>query len=73
MDYANIEPFGEYRSELRNGSLMALLANLKRNPEAKREPWSALDFMHFAGRQEEDERELTDEELEAYAREVFGA
>ena len=47
MAYAQIEPFGEMRAELRNGELCALLANLKRDSKRKSEPFRAIDFMHY--------------------------
>jgi hypothetical protein len=53
MAFYSIEPWGEFRDELRNGSLMALIANIKRDPEARREPFAAADFMHFIERPEQ--------------------
>lgn len=68
--YEQIEPFGEFRSELRHGQMMALHANLNRDSKNKPEPFTALDFMNFVER--EPEREYTIEELEAYAAKIFG-
>lgn len=67
--YASLEPFGEYRQELRHGQMMHLLdrAHFKRD-----EPVTPLDFMNFMGLHKEPERELTVDELEAYADEVLG-
>ena len=55
--YAAIEPFGEYREELRHGSLMHLLdrAHFKRDT-----PVMPVDFMHFVDKAEK--REPTIEE-----------
>lgn len=47
MAYAAVEPFGEYRSEVRHGQQMALTCNMNRDPRSKPEPYQALDFMNF--------------------------
>jgi hypothetical protein len=69
--FCNIEPIGEYRSELRHGQQMALTANINRDEKVKSEPWKSSDFMNF--QEQEPERIYTDEELEEYAKKVFGA
>lgn len=56
------------RHELRHGQQMALTANINRNPD--REPFAPTDFMNFMEIQEE--REMTLEELEAYADRCLG-
>jgi hypothetical protein len=71
-NYNEIEPFGEYRNELRHGQQMALFANVNRNTKKKPEPFIARDFMNFVEIKEEPEKELTTEELEAYAERIFG-
>lgn len=69
--YDRIEPFGEFRSELRHGQTMALTANLNRDPKSKPEPFNAMDFMNFIEKPEE--KELTPEECFAKIdRDVFG-
>jgi len=45
MAYYSLEPFGEERADLRFGMLMALLANINRDPEKRREPYTAEEFM----------------------------
>jgi hypothetical protein len=70
LAYYNIEPFGEFRSELRFGSVMALTANLNRDSKNKPEPFTALDFMNYVERPPE--KVYSDAELEAYAEKVFG-
>jgi len=70
LNYYSIEPFGEFRSELRHGQQMALTANLNRDSEKRPEPFTAVDFMNFC--EKKPEREYTVEELEAYAEKVFG-
>jgi hypothetical protein len=71
--YNNIEPFGEFRGELRHGQQMAMTANINRDSDKRSDPFKATDFMNFYEMPEEKERQLTAEELEAYARRVFGA
>ena len=64
-----IESFGEYRDELRNGKILAMIANINRDPDKKPTPFTAHDFMNFV--EEPEERIYTQEELEAYADKVF--
>lgn len=45
MAYAKIEPFGEERQDLRFAMLMALLANIHRDPKKRRTAYSPEDFM----------------------------
>ena len=45
MAYYTLDPFGEERADLRFGMLMALLANMNRDPEKRREPYTAEEFM----------------------------
>ncbi len=71
--YYSIEPFGEFRAELRHGQQMALAANINRNSEKRPDPFDAIDFMNYVDKPEVVEREMTTEELEAYATSVFGA
>lgn len=52
MAYYQVEPFGEFREELRNGTACALLANINRDEKKKPQPFSAADFMHFTERPE---------------------
>lgn len=63
MAYAAIEPFGEYRSELRHGQQMAHMHNLKyfnhKFPKQKND----IDFMNFINKPEE--KPLTAEEAQA--------
>lgn len=70
MEYYNVEPFGEYRSELRHGQSMAMTANINRDSKNRPEPFAAVDFMNFVER--EPEKVLTQEELEEAADRLFG-
>ncbi len=69
--YETVEPFGEFRSELRHGQLMALTANLKRNSETKPEPFTSLDFMNFT--EQPKEKKLTPAQINNAFKQLFGA
>lgn len=69
MDYYQLEPFGEWREELRHGQRQALLANINRDPEKRKEPFDEHDFMNFVPH--EQERQLTPEEIEQYYSRIF--
>jgi hypothetical protein len=71
MEYEGIEPFGEYRSELRHGQAMSMTANLNRDTKKRPEPYKAVDFMNFV--EHPPEKELTTEELNAAFKGLFGA
>jgi hypothetical protein len=43
MAYDHIEPFGEWRADLRIAMLAAIIANVNRNPDTK--PFMPKDFM----------------------------
>lgn len=72
MFYAGIEPWGEYREELRHGQKMAQFANYyQRDPDKNPEPYPAIDFMNFIDRPPVEE--IPPEEAQARIdREVFG-
>ncbi len=71
QEYDCIEPFGEYRSELRHGQQMALTANLNRDSKNRPEPFTAAEFMNFTPQPEE--KILTPEEIEQHFNGIFGA
>lgn len=68
--FYNIEPFGEWKKELRHGQEMAFHHNLHRDEKKKPEAFKALDFMNYVV--EPPEKIYTVEELEAYADRIFG-
>lgn len=78
INYSYIEPWGQYREELRHGSLLAFTANtkgLKRDVSGPPNPdaWRAIDFMHYTEKPEEKIIELTPEETQArFDKDVFG-
>lgn len=68
--FYNIEPFGEYRNELRHGQRMALEYNLNRDAKTHPKPYETREFMNFI--EEPEEKIYSVEELEAYADKLFG-
>lgn len=45
LAFAQVEPFGEWRADLRMATLAALIANVNRNDKARPEPYRPDDFM----------------------------
>ena len=72
MAYAALEPFGEYRSELRHGQQMALQANINRDSKRKPEPYAPADFMSFVTEPPPPQHEPTPGEIEAKLERIFG-
>ncbi len=71
MAYDNLEPFGEYRSELRHGQSMAMTANMNRDSKERPEPYGAMDFMNYIERPAE--KKLSLEEVNSIFQGFFGA
>lgn len=72
MAYSSIEPFGEYRSELRHGQQMALQANINRDNKRKPDPYVAGDFMNFLSEEKPETAEPTPDEMEEKLATIFG-
>lgn len=68
--FYHIEPFGEWKKELRHGQEMAFHHNLNRDEKRRPEAFTALEFMNFVV--EPPEKIYTPEELQAYADRIFG-
>lgn len=49
MEYAELEPFGEERADLRAGIVASMIANVNRDPR-KGKPFQPSDFMPKFGR-----------------------
>jgi len=47
MAFYQIDPFGEWREDLRNAQLCALLAEINRDRKKKSSPYKIADFMLF--------------------------
>ena len=45
--YYNMEPFGEYRADLRSAQICQILANAHRDSSKKPTPFTIRDFMLF--------------------------
>lgn len=45
MAFAELEPFGETRADLRSGIVAATVANSVRDPEQRRQPFGPADFV----------------------------
>jgi hypothetical protein len=55
--YYQLEPFGEQITDLRHGVAVSVLANVNRNHEAKPEPFTPSDFIHWGDLHQEEEVE----------------
>lgn len=71
LAYAAIEPFGEFRDELRHGQMMALHCNINRDSKTKPEPFHPVEFMNFSDAPDNQPATL-EEEIDRIDREVFG-
>lgn len=68
--YEQIEPYGEFRAELRHGQSQALHLNLNRDTKNRPKPFTALECMNFI--EQQPERILTPEEIEAEFDKILG-
>lgn len=71
MAYSRIEPFGEYRSELRHGQQMALTANINRDSKHKRTPFVPADFMNFLPEEKPADQDQSPDAIEAKLASIF--
>lgn len=51
--YAEIDPFGEWRSDLRAGIVASTVANTARDPKRRHKAYAAADFMPTFERKEQ--------------------
>jgi hypothetical protein len=59
MAYARLEPFGSVADDQRMAQLLALVANVNRDPSRRRRPYSPADFLPERGpRREPDQASL---------------
>lgn len=49
LAYSRLEPFGAEADDARMAQLMALIANVNRDPKKRRTPWTAEDFLPRRG------------------------
>lgn len=59
-EYYSIEPFGEWRADVRAALLASVQANMNRDEKKRPEPYGINDFMLFEKRKEA--IEMTDED-----------
>jgi len=45
MAYARLEPFGPEADDARMAQLLALIANVNRDPKRRKTPWTPDDFL----------------------------
>lgn len=68
MVYAQVEPFGDERADLRAALVASVIANVNRDPKKKPKPFDIADFMLFR-----DKAEATREDVEQQIASLFGA
>jgi hypothetical protein len=68
MAYDQVEPFGELRADLRAGIITATIANVNRDADKHREPFTPQDFMPNFDQVESKPQGMTPEETLAMVR-----
>jgi hypothetical protein len=58
MAYAELEPFGEERADLRSATVAAVIANANRDRKKRPQPYKVSDFMPKFDRQEQTEEDM---------------
>lgn len=58
MAYAELEPFGEERADLRSATVAAVIANANRDRKKRSRPYRVTDFMPKFGQQEQSEEDM---------------
>ena len=71
MAYAQLEPFGEERADIRSATNTMVLANANRDPKKKRTPYTIEDFMLF--RDDAEKPEQTQAETAEKVARMMGA
>lgn len=69
--YDRIDPIGKWREDFNVANLMALIANVNRNPKKKSNPFTISDFMPEWGKEEEKEKRQTVEEMKQAFMSIF--
>ena len=61
MAYAQLEPWGETRADLRAGIVASTVANTARDPKRRKKPFAPEEFMpHFEGQSQEEQMDAMD-------------
>lgn len=55
------QPFGDERADLRAGIIAAVIANVNRDPDRKKLPFTPLDFMPYA---KQEQRQTAEQQKE---------
>jgi len=71
MAYARLEPFGAQADDARMAQLLALIANVNRDPKRRKTPWTPDDFLPQRGSRPAHEVETLRPRIDA-AMAVFG-
>jgi len=71
MAYARLEPFGAEADDARMAQLLALIANVNRDPKRRKTPWTPDDFLPRRGPKPEPERDSLRPRIDA-AMAAFG-
>lgn len=59
MVYAQVEPFGEERADLRAALISSVIANVNRDPKKRSKPFDVTDFMLFREKAEPTREDVT--------------
>lgn len=71
LAYARLEPFGAEADDHRMAQLLALVANVNRDPKRRRRPWSPGDFLPQRGLRAEPDQDSLRPRIDA-AMAAFG-
>jgi hypothetical protein len=71
LAYARLEPFGSEADDHRMAQLLALIANVNRDPSRRRRPYSPADFLSQRGPRSEPDPESLRQGIDA-AMAAFG-
>ena len=71
MAYARLEPFGPEADDHRMAQLLALIANVNRDPKRRKQPWTPDDFLLRRGPRPEPQQDSLRPRIEA-AMAAFG-
>lgn len=62
--FANVEPFGEDRADLRAGIIASTIANANRDPDKRKKPFTPAEFMpDFEVKPEEKQQTWQDQKM----------
>ena len=56
--YYRVEPWGEWRADVRSAQIATILANVNRDQKKKPEPYTIKDMMLFGTKDEEQQQQV---------------